>query len=81
MSKKQTVKQSKRTRRTFNSEFKVSAVKMDPAHDHRACEAARQLDINRIFWDVGRSAYQQVLKDHGIVCSMSRVEREIVGSN
>jgi len=46
MSKRQTVKPSKRTRRTFSSEFKVRAVKMVTEQGYKIAEAARQLDIN-----------------------------------
>lgn len=46
MSKRQTVKQSKRTRRTFSDAFKVRAVKMVTEQGYKITEAARNLDIN-----------------------------------
>ncbi len=46
MSKRQTVKQANRTRRTFSGEFKVRAVKMVTEQGYKIAEAARQLDIN-----------------------------------
>jgi transposase len=46
MSKRQTVKQSKRTRRTFSDAFKVRAVKMVTEQGYKLTEAARNLDIH-----------------------------------
>ncbi len=46
MSKKQLVKQSKRTRRKFSDAFKIRAVKMVTEQGYKITEAARQLDIN-----------------------------------
>ncbi len=46
MSKRQTVKQSKRTRRTFSDAFKIRAVKMVTEQGYKLTEAARNLDIN-----------------------------------
>ncbi len=56
MSKRQTVKQSKRTRRTFSDAFKIRAVKMVTEQGYKVAEAARQLDINANLlgrWKVG----------------------------
>ncbi len=47
MSKRQMVKQSRRTRRTFSSEFKIRAVKMVTEQGYKIDEAARQLEKQR----------------------------------
>ncbi len=65
MSKRQSVKQSKRTRRTFSDAFKVRAVKMVTEQGYKASEAARNLDINPNLlgrWKLQLSAQNQ--EDH-----------------